>query len=242
MLLIFLIGFALPFALPLVVRHRSSATGSPPPNPAQPTPPPTARYESRLEDLEGDWSPDFVPFSFDYPVSWERDPKAGKSDRQNFVKVERKLVEDGKPFTLENFAVGHFRAEGKDSAEAALPKVARALDAQFAAALPGYRQVSERPVTLAGIRGDDLRFEGKVEGTPKGDLSLWGRVIILPTSADRGISLIMLASSLAPAVTGPADVGEKGELPVILNSFRVIPAPSPGGPPQNTPKPGGSSD
>ena len=35
-----------------------------------------------------------------------------------------------------------------------------------------------------------------------------------------GATLIMLATSLAPEVSGVEDVGEKGEMPVILESFR----------------------
>jgi hypothetical protein len=54
---------------------------------------------------------------------------------------------------------------------------------------------------------------------------IWGRVVLLPgTGARKGAILIMLASStgLDVGVHGPEDVGEKGELPIILNSFRFL--------------------
>jgi hypothetical protein len=43
----------------------------------------------------------------------------------------------------------------------------------------------------------------------------------LPSDAGRkGAALVMLASSRSPDIHGPEDVGEKGELPAIVNSFR----------------------
>jgi hypothetical protein len=39
-------------------------------------------------------------------------------------------------------------------------------------------------------------------------------------SEKNGVTIIMLATSLAAGVTGPEDVGVKGELPLILESFR----------------------
>ncbi|MDQ2975226.1 MAG: hypothetical protein M3R69_07425, partial [Acidobacteriota bacterium] len=71
--------------------------------------------------------------------------------------------------------------------------------------------------------GYEFRFESVSRGTEKGDLKLWGRVIFLPTgvSGDQtGATVILLATSLAPELSGVEDVGEKGELPVILQSFR----------------------
>jgi len=35
-----------------------------------------------------------------------------------------------------------------------------------------------------------------------------------------GATLVMLASSLAPELSGVEDVGEKGQMPVVLESFR----------------------
>jgi hypothetical protein len=61
------------------------------------------------------------------------------------------------------------------------------------------------------------------KGTEKGDLQVWGRVIFLPTGNEEqtaGATLIMLATSLAPELSGIEDVGQKGEMPVILDSFR----------------------
>ena len=51
---------------------------------------------------------------------------------------------------------------------------------------------------------------------------IWGRIVLLPgTGARKGATLLMLASSASSDVHGVEDLGEKGELPIILNSFRL---------------------
>jgi hypothetical protein len=52
---------------------------------------------------------------------------------------------------------------------------------------------------------------------------LWGRVVFLPTGNEgdsAGATLLMLTTSLAPELSSIADVGERGEMPVVLDSFR----------------------
>ncbi len=93
----------------------------------------------------------------------------------------------------------------------------------MAKGFPGYRKVSEGPTKINNLDGYEFRFVSVSKGTEKGDINLWGRVVFLPTgvSGDQtGATLIMLATSLAPELSGVEDVGEKGEMPVILESFR----------------------
>ena len=70
--------------------------------------------------------------------------------------------------------------------------------------------------------GYEFRFTSLSRDTAKGDIKLWGRVIFLPPQdgGKSGVTLLMLATSLAPELESVADVGEKGELPMILESFR----------------------
>lgn len=69
----------------------------------------------------------------------------------------------------------------------------------------------------------EFRFESLSKGTEKGDINVWGRVVFIPSGTagqNTGATLIMLATSLAPELSGVDDVGAKGEMPVILESFR----------------------
>ena len=69
--------------------------------------------------------------------------------------------------------------------------------------------------------GYEFRFTSHNSETARGELDVWGRVVLLPGSTGRkGATLILLATSASDEVHGPADLGEKGELPTILNSFR----------------------
>ena len=93
----------------------------------------------------------------------------------------------------------------------------------MAKGFPEYQKVSEGPTKINSLDGYEFRFTSVSKGTEKGDINLWGRVVFLPTGVEgdqNGATIIMLATSLAPELSGVQDVGEKGQMPVILESFR----------------------
>jgi hypothetical protein len=65
--------------------------------------------------------------------------------------------------------------------------------------------------------GYEFRFTAE-----KNNVNFWGRVAMLPppSGQKKGVALVMIASDRTPGLSGVEDVGEKGELPVILDSFR----------------------
>ena len=83
--------------------------------------------------------------------------------------------------------------------------------------LSGPKRFKDLLVGLPGIGTNLLTARLK-------DLEGYGvvRRTILPPPAGqkRGVALVMIASDRAPGLSGPEDVGEQGELPVILESFR----------------------
>ncbi len=90
--------------------------------------------------------------------------------------------------------------------------------------LPGYEKLSEGPTKINSINAYEFRFSGLSENTEKGDINYWGRIIFVPPGVEghkNGLTLTILTSSLAPELEGIDDVGIKGELPVILESFRL---------------------
>jgi len=185
-------------------------------------PPNTVAFTNSKDNLDGKLADHFFDFSFYYPNSWQTDPKAGVPGATNFVKVERSLPPD---FTQENFAVGWYTSEGTFTAD--LPTYPRRVE-EFSSGLarifPEYRKVSEGPTKVNSLDGYEFRWIGLSKGTEKGDIQLWGRVVFLPTGVEgdkTGATLTMFATSLAPELSGVEDVGLKGEMPVILESFRV---------------------
>ncbi len=184
-------------------------------------PPDTTKFTNSAASLEGKLADHYFDFSFYYPNGWQPDPKAGIAGASNFVKVERRLPPD---FTQENFAVGWYTSKGSYADdESTFPQLVEVLGKSLAGNFPEYRKVSEGRTKVNSLDGYEFRFVSVSKGTDKGDIQVWGRVIFLPSGvagSQSGATLVMLATSLAPELSGVEDVGEKGQMPVILESFR----------------------
>lgn len=184
-------------------------------------PPNAVKFANSQGNLDGKLAEHYFDFSFYYPNTWAVDRNAGVPGASNFVKVERMLPPD---FTQENFAVGWYTSGGTFAAdEPTFPQIVELLEGNLANGFPEYRKVSEGRTKVNSLDGYEFRFVSLSKGTEKGDIQLWGRVIFLPTGVageQTGATLIMLATSLAPELSSVEDVGEKGEMPVILESFR----------------------
>jgi len=195
---------------------------NPPANEPPPYSPPAnaVQFVNSSNNLDGKLAENYVDFSFYYPKSWQKDSTAGVPGATNFAKVERRIPPD---FTQENFAVGSYSSAGSaESDRAVFHTLAENLSSQFAKKFPEYRKVSEGKTKAGVYEGYEFRFEGMSRNTAKGDLRLWGRVIFVPPvyGSKNGVTLLMLATSLAPELKKVEDVGVKGELPMLLESFR----------------------
>lgn len=182
------------------------------------SPPPNAeQFVNSKTNLDGKLLDHYVDFSFYYPGTWQKDAGAGVAGASNFAKVERRLPPD---FTQENFAVGWYSATGTSTE--LFKNLAENLSKQLSTGFPEYRKVSEGPTRVGVYDGYEFRFEGMSRNTAKGDVKIWGRVVFLPppSGGSTGVTLLMLTTSLAPELTSIDDVGVKGELPMVLESFR----------------------
>jgi hypothetical protein len=174
----------------------------------------TKQYVNSRQGRTGNLAENFVDFSFNYPDNWEVDPNPAP----NFVRVERKLnAGDDGNFTQENFAVGWVSATGTALDKQLMPQLATQFNTQFAAQFPNYKKVSEGETKIGSYDGYEFRFTAE-----KNNVNFWGRVAMLPppSGQKKGVALVMIASDRAPELSGVEDVGEAGELPVILESFR----------------------
>jgi hypothetical protein len=247
-LLIFFVGAAAVAAYFLVIKPRQEARPTVSSIPSEPTrtnpsapttatpaaaqpanePPPysapadAVQFVNSRDNLDGKLLEHYVDFSFYYPNAWVKDPTAGVTGASNFAKVERRIPPD---FTQENFAVGWFAYSSSGSAggdRALYHDLSENLSAKLALGFPEYRKVSEGPTRAGAYDGYEFRFEAMSRGTAKGDIKIWGRVIFItpPNGGDTGVTLLMLATSLAPELESVDDIGAKGELPMLLESFR----------------------
>jgi hypothetical protein len=201
----------------------ANANTSTTPTPPPPPPANATEFVNSSASLDGKLAENYSDFSFYYPNTWEKDPKMGVAGASNFVRVERRLPPD---FTQENFTVSWYESKGTFEADNSdvFPKLVESLKARLAKAYPEFQVISEGETTVNGVKGYEFHFQSVSRETEKGDITLWGRVIFLPPGAEgkkNGIQLLMLTTSLAPELSSADDVGVKGELPVILNSFRM---------------------
>jgi hypothetical protein len=183
-------------------------------------PPGAVQFVNAKDNLDGKLLEHYVDFSFYYPNTWQKDPTAGVPGASNFAKVERLIPPD---FTQENFAVGWYSSSGSAETDRSLfPNLAENLSAQLSSGFPEYRKVSEGPTRAGVYDGYEFRFEAMSRNTAKGDIKIWGRVIFVPQTdgSKTGATLLMLATSLAPELESIDDIGSKGELPMLLESFR----------------------
>lgn len=190
-------------------------------NPSFVPPPNSVQFVNSSANLDGKLAEHYLDFSFYYPRSWKSDPKSGVAGASNFVKVERLLPPD---YTQEQFAVAWYESGGTiESDRDKFAKLVETLNNNYRQ-FPEYRKVSEEDTKINSYDGHEFRFESISRNTAKGDIKLWGRIVFLPPGVEgqkNGLILLMLATSLAPELSGVEDVGAKGEMPLILESFRL---------------------
>jgi hypothetical protein len=163
----------------------------------------------------------YVDFSFDYPARWSQTPQPIDGTAQNYVRVAAPMVNGYEP---EAFLVGYVAGTGNAARDrASLPAGTLALAGQFGASLQNYRIVSSGPARVGGYDSYGWRFTATapgVNGEPP--VQIYGRGdLILPPGASRGVTLVAMATSRAGDIHNAAEVGERGALKAILNSFRV---------------------
>ncbi len=184
-------------------------------------PPGTVEFVNSAANLDGKLAENYFDFSFYYPQNWSKDPTAGVPGAANFARVERHLPPD---FTQESFSVGWYTSAGSFVADLPnFPKRAEEFSSSLSKIYPEYEKVSEGPTKINSMDAYEFRWKGLSRGTEKGDIQIWGRVVFLPTGNEEdasGATLTMLTTSLAGELSSVEDVGERGEMPVILESFR----------------------
>ncbi len=178
------------------------------------------KFENSKDKLDGKLAENYVAFSFYYPRSWELNPSSGAG---TFAKVERTEEDDSGIYLLESARFNWYVSNGDfESDIPVFPERVKSLESQIIDSYPGYEKVMEGETKVNSLPAYEFRFKGVFKDTGRGDLPYWGRVIFVPRGKGEktGAVITLLATSLAPQLSGVEDVGEKGDTPVILESFR----------------------
>ena len=187
-------------------------------------PPDTNYYQNQKENLKGDLLHNFVAFSIYYPKDWKVNGPAESSDakvRGKFLDISRSS-RDGR--LKEQMLISYYPSKGTfvDDADRFHEMVAETNDT-LRKILPNYQMVSEGEVRFNGNwRAYEVKFQGGGTSGPGNRLVVWGRRLFIPlerSGVRDGFEITMLATSASEDVRGVDDLGVRGELAAILNSF-----------------------
>jgi hypothetical protein len=180
-------------------------------------PPDTESFINTRTSLEGPLADHYADFAFNYPKTWQITPSAAGTT--NFVELMNWST-GHQP--VESFVVSFYESAGTLTADrASFDQWITAKSASFERGIVGYEKVSAGDTTINAIPGYEFRFRGKLNIDGKPDI--WGRMVFLPPGSEgqkNGITLVMYATSLSPDIHNVDDLGVKGGLPVILNTFK----------------------
>ena len=172
------------------------------------------QYRNTREGRSGNLAEHYVGFELAYPRSWTR---KSEPDDTNFVSIERSV--DSR--TWENLNVGYFQTAGStERNESLYGQLIASVENQFAQQFPGLRRVHEGSTTVGEYAAHEGLFHANVtaDGQP---VDIYLRAVLLPTpDGTKGVTLLMMGTSFHPDLEKPDDLGTKGELPAILESFR----------------------
>lgn len=188
----------------------------------------TETFVNSRTGLDGDRIQHYTDFSFQYPVGWRLEPSQRKPGQVNYVTVSRCLENDPTlnlscDMQIERFAIGPFWGPKQIRGdEPQLQDLLRKYNTQLARSVPFYQKVSEGKTQIGSYQGYEIRYTGRSHRSPVNGqaLQIWGRDVFLPDGKGNGVLLMTLATSLSKEIKSLEDVGVKGELPIILKSFR----------------------
>lgn len=174
-----------------------------------------ARYVNSREGRTGDLAENYVDFSFDYPKSWTI--KTQDPDNANFVTVDHSV--DGK--TYESLNVTYFRPASTEAQNQEFYRqVLGQIESQFAQQFRDFRKVTDGPTKVGAYDGHNALYDGWVQVDGR-RVNVFVRAIFLPgPGGGKGVSMMMIGTSLNPELEEADDLGTKGELPVVLESFK----------------------
>lgn len=179
-------------------------------------PPGSVFFENNKQNLKSAALKNYLGFSLYYPKTWTR------SESENrFLDVSKKSA-NGIP--IEQILVGHYESKGTFKADKEVfHSLVENSNKDLKGIIPNYQNLSEGEIKINGWRAYEVKFQG-AGAAAKGEerLILWGRRLWIPAArpgVKSGYVITMLATSLSPEVTSVDDVGAKGELATILQTF-----------------------
>ena len=187
-------------------------------------PPNSTFYQNSKENLKGDLLRNFVGFSMYYPKDWKvNGPQQGATvkARGKFIDISRLTPGGG---IKEQMLVSYYASSGMFAEDAAkFPELLRETNETINKLVSGYRMVSEREIKFNGDwRAYEIKFQFDGQSATGEKTPVWGRRLFVPAGRPgvrNGFEITMLATPASADVKSVDDVGIRGELASILNTF-----------------------
>jgi eukaryotic-like serine/threonine-protein kinase len=182
-------------------------------------PPNTNYFQNTRENLTGELARNYRGFSFFYPSDWEVTPSA-----KNFADVAKR---DERGLPIEQMLVTFYESKGTFREDLSkFPALVQESNKRFAEQNETYRFIGEGASEInGGWKVYEMKFEAEIPTETGAPLKLYGRRIFMPAmqpGVKTGFVITMLATSLAPEVKSADDVGAKGDLKTILETFEPM--------------------
>jgi len=190
----------------------------PPPPRLQTTPTNFAHFQNNRENLSGELAKNFLAFEVFYPQDWTRNPT-----ETNFLDIS-KSASNG--FPIEQMIVTRYESRGNMTLDRTnFPKLVEASNQYLKGRMgDSYKVVSEGETVIQNGRWKvyEVKFEGETLDEKGEKVTVWGRRLWLPVQragVQSGFVITLLASSLSGEVKSVDEVGVRGELKNVLETF-----------------------
>lgn len=189
---------------------------SPPAPRSVPQPPNTEYFQTSKLEAKGELSKNYRGFSLYYPKTWTRNPS-----ETNFVDISKK-TEDGLP--VEQFLVTYYDSNGTYKLDAEkFPNLVKESGKKLGKQIANFKIISEGETRVnTDWKAYQMKFQGAVTTKTGENVTIWGRCLYIPAARQgvkSGFLITMVAYSLSPDVKSVDEVGIKGELGSILETF-----------------------
>lgn len=180
------------------------------------TPPADSVYfQNSKENLKGDLMKNFLGFSLYYPNGWRQNDAP-----TNFLDIS-KNAPSGLP--IEQMLITHYNSKGTYKLdEENFPALVKSSNESLKKSLLNYQVVGEGKKTVNnGWQAYEVQFQGTGKANGE-EVTIWGKRLFIPTAVrgmKNGYVVTMLATSLSGEVKEAGEVGVKGDLAKILDTF-----------------------
>jgi len=174
-------------------------------------------YTNVKESLPENLQSHFIEFSFEYPKTFLLQPQS----KMNFVKVE-KAATVGKDTTAENFAVGYASFTPPNAESGPLyEQLLDDLGKQIGRVFHNYKELTRIDETVGGVKSRATLFQADFNDAS--NTQLYGKTIVVhPPGKEKGVTILLLGTSLSRDIRSAQDLGVKGDTADILRSFKFL--------------------